>query len=841
MHIQSLNGHWDLRHEALAVTGTAGERLVTKRESNWLAASVPGEVHLDLMKAEMMPEPLQSLNASKCRWPEDRSWWYRKLFIADPELLTSDRIELVFEGIDYYGQVFLNGVALGDAENAFVPTVFLPGNALRAGENELLVRVTAGTERATDQTVGESTAQTPYGHRGSFKGIRELRKPQFSYGWDWVDALPNIGLWRGVTLQGYRHGRLADVRTGVTFTDQGKARILIEAGVENLHPWAEREGQLRVRLTGPREYDQHTQLDLVAQIGMKTHKIPLLVDHPEKWWPNGMGAQPLYWLTVELWMDGERVDVWENNIGLRTVGVDRASLPEGRRFAIQVNGEDVFCKGGNWIPADAILARVTPEKIEALVQEAANAHCTMLRVWGGGIYESDAFYDACDRHGILVWQDFMFACSPYPDQSEAFQDKIRKEATAAIRRLRHHPCLAVWCGNNENIWGFADWWNKDKTFPAPELELGGTILYGRILPEVCRTLDPDRPYWPGSPCGGATPNSEISGDCHWWGLGTMHADCSRRYRHEVYDECRARFVSEYGVIGPCHLASFREALAPEELTIESAAWKAHTNTFEKETTPAAIRYHYAAPEGLSLEKYIRYGQMFQATMYGRTIEALRFRKRDAVDDCQGALIWMWNDCWCETGWTPIDYALRRKPSYYWLKNACYPLRALVRPREGRLVTRIVNDRLTSVDVTLHRGWMPVGARTAAPQLEHTSLRISGNDMVEVGAVRIPPELELSPAEWFYAAWCEGDGIDPIASMWFLKPFRELNRSSAAIDVQVTGRRVTLTSPVYCHGVAYADDGAAVFTDNFFDLLPNIPKTIDCVAERMPDELAFTCL
>ncbi len=841
MHRQDLSGDWELRQESLAVSGERGARQVAGREADWLAATVPGEVHLELVKAGVMPEPLHSLNAPHCRWPEDRSWWYRKRFTADAQLLAADRVELSCEGVDYYGQVFLNGTCLGETENAFVPAVFTLKGHLRVGENELLIRVTVGTERAEDQTVGEATPQKPYGHRTSFKGIRELRKPQFTYGWDWVEALPNIGLWRGVSLWGYRRGRLAEVRPAVSFTPEGAARVRVETGVENLHPWAESEAEVTVRLTGPGGDSYETRQAFVAQVGVQTPELELTVSRPERWWPNGLGGQPLYRLCVELQLAGETVDVWEKSIGLRTVGIDRTPLPEGRRFAIQVNGEDVFCKGGNWIPADAILARVTPEKLEALVRAAAEANCTMLRVWGGGIYEADAFYEACDRYGILVWQDFMFACSPYPDQTAAFQDKIRREAAAAVRRLRHHPCLALWSGNNENVWGFADWWNSGKQFPAPDLELGGTVVYGQILPEVCRTLDPERPYWPGSPCGGDKPNSETSGDCHWWGPGTMHADLTRRYRHEIYDECRARFVSEYGVIGPCHLASFREALKPEELTVDSPAWKAHTNTFEKETTPAAIRHHYADPENLPLADYVRYGQMFQAQMYGRTIEALRFRQHDAIDDCQGALIWMWNDCWCETGWTPIDYALRRKASFYWIKNACYPVRALVRRRGERLVTRLVNDRREAVELTVRQGWLPVDTRRAEPRLESRTLRLAAGGMIEIGAAAIPPEQELPPEEWFYAAWGEGENLEHIPSVWLLRPFRRLRPARDEIEVKRTGRQLTLTSPVYCHGVAYADEGAALLSDNYFDLLPNLPKTVEWRGERMPAELSFRAL
>jgi beta-mannosidase len=582
------------------------------------------------------------------------------------------------------------------------------------------------------------------------------------------------------------------------------------------------------------------RLGLRAPVGRSLAATEVEIAKPQLWWPNGMGQQPLYRVTAELVAEEKLCDRRELEIGLRTVDIDRAPLRSGgSRFCIRVNGKEIFCKGGNWIPADAILARVNQKKYETLVADAKNANINMLRVWGGGIYESPAFYEACDRAGILVWQDFMFSCALYPDEDEEFCNLVRTEAEAVIRQLRHHPCIAPWCGNNENIWGFAEWWNQGKVAGDRDLRIGGSVVYNQILPDACRALDPARPYWPSSPFGGDSPNCETDGDCHWWLPFTMNPDINRRISHEVFDECRGRFVSEYGVIGPCHPDSVKQYLKHEERHVNSRAWKEHTNTFENATIPAAIQRHYADVAELDISKRTLFAQLFQASMYGRTIEALRFRKNDPTDDCQGALIWMYNDCWGETGWTPIDYYLRRKPSYYWIRNACAPTKAIVRRRKNALVTRIVNDTLHAHEVEAHYGWMRVDGSDARMQVE--PLTLPANGVREVCREPIPIATKLDPREWIYIAYLTGDGIEMCPSISLLAPYRELVTAEPDIRVTRSPHEVQLVSQVYCHAVHCEDGGRPLLSDNYFDLLPGVPKSVEIVATKLPGPLRFRAL
>ena len=832
-----LGGSWKVLECPLSRIGTRGLGAVKRTRGGWIDVRVPGEIHIDLMRAGRMPEPLVSTNAPRCRWPEKRSWWFRTFFDVPQAFLGHERQELVFEGIDLFGQVFVNGELLGEAVNAFVPAVFDVRGKLRAKRNEVVVRVTCGAELAPSDDQPKPIRRRVYGNRNSFPGVAHLRKPQFSYGWDWVDALPNIGLWRPVGLRAYSGVVLDDIRLD---TVVARRRVYLDTTVtlDNLHPWSERPCRLELSIKPPSGRIIRHIWQNGAQAGLSRVHARIEVPGAKLWWPNGIGEQPLYDVTVRVLTGRRESDRRQLRIGLRTVDIDRSPLAGGgSRFCIRVNGKDVFCKGGNWVPADGIIARVTEAKYRRLVSEAVAANLNMLRVWGGGVYESPAFYKACDEAGILVWQDFMFACAQYPDHRPEFRNAVRDEAEAVVRSLRNHPCIALWSGNNENHWAFAQWWNNERLARGGEPKVGGAFVYNRILPEVCGALDPGRPYWPGSPYGGDLPNSETDGDCHWWGQGTMNRDINRRIRDEVYDECTARFVSEYGVIGPCSMASVRQFLEPGEIRVGSKAWREHTNTFEKDTTPAAIRYHYADPEGLDVESYILYGQMFQAVLYGRSIEALRFRKHDPVDDCQGALVWMFNDCWGEHGWSPIDYYLRRKPSYYWIRNACAPVRAIVRRRGNDLVTRIVNDTLQPIRAVLRHGWMRVDG--TEERLRSRTTRVPGNGMRELARDAIAPEMDQTA--WIYAAFFEGEFAATVPATWQGVPYRQLAVPEPDIRARVSGRTVTLESGAYAHGVHVNDDGEGVFSDNYLDLLPGLPRKVRIEKPASPKRLRFAAV
>lgn len=833
----SLNGTWQVRQEPLTLIGEAGLEQVRGAKEGWIPAQVPGEIHLDLMRAGLMTEPSVGMNAVADRWPETKSWWYRTAFEVDADFLNLERQLLIFDGLDLYAQVFVNGKLVGEATDAFVPQPFDVKSALRAGSNELIVRMTVGSELSPDDsppgqgqtphkpTFGEipnpARPGDPFGHRNWY-GRKWLRKPQASYGWDWQEALPNIGIIRGVRLEGRTYAALSDIRLD-TILQRGRASLELDAVLENLHPWSERACTLEITISPPgggAPIERRYALDAVPGRTPVRDAIP--VPNPKLWWPNGMGDQPLYQITARvLNREGATCDERGFHIGLRTVEIDREHLADGSRFCVRVNGQEVFCRGGNLGPHDIIPARIPDSKYEALVSEARNAHMTMFRINGVSDFEPPAFYDACDRAGILIFHDFPFSCATYPDQDERFRQVVRDETEAAVRMLRHHPSIAVWSGGNECIWGLCDWYNGDRSKP---FDLGGSRLYNQVLPEACRLMDPHRPYWPSSPCGGEDPGSDLSGDCHWWGA-YLSGDPLRRCRHEVFDECRGRFVSEWGFPAPCDMDSIAEYLGPDERKPGTPAWKTHTNQLVGDTLSSAIRYHYADPEKLTLAEWVEYGQMCQAFLHGHAMEALRFRKDDPVDDCQGALIWSYSDCWGETGWSLLDYYLRRKAGYYWVRRACAPVKVIVRRRGDRLVTRLVNDTLKPVAATVQYGWWRLDGK--GREVRSRQVTVPANGMRELGADTIPAAEKKVPAEWVYAAVLRGaDGIASDQSIWTLAPFRQMAVAKPAIKiVPLSDGWLEVSSTVFAHGVHVQDHGREVISDNWFDLLPDLPVRV----------------
>jgi len=825
-----LNGRWTAYRMRLTEVGEEGYRHFVELTEEPLIVEVPGEIHLDLMRVGQMEDPDVSDNAqSSCRWPEQYSWWYRRSFEVSADFLQQGRQEIVFEGIDLYGQIFLNGKLIGKTKNAFAAARFDIRRWMRAGKNELVVRVTSGMELPRPPNFpslswSASVSNAIYASRSYVsEGRRFLRKPAYSaYGWDFCDALPNVGICGGVRLEA-RSCIVIDYVRLDTIIVGGKVSLDGEIWLENLHPWREESVLLEVCVEPPTGAALIKRITVGVPGGRFVVPCRIEISDPQLWWPNGMGEQPLYVLTLKALCDDREVDRCVQRLGLRTVKLDRAPLDEGSRFCFKVNGQDVFCKGANWAPPDLVPSRMTAAHYRQLISDAKQAHFTMLRVNGVGLYEREEFYDACDQAGILVWQDFAFSCALYPQDDPEFRETVGNEARHAIRRLRHHPSLALWCGNNECAWTMAIKCGGE----CPE-EYSSLHTYNDLLPNVCHRLDPIRPYWPGSPAGGSDPNDPLSGDYHWWGEGEdFFGPEDRRMSHDAADRCRARFVSEYGVIGPASKRSVECFLKPHERTPGSVGWKIHTNVFAGDRVEAGIRNHYGDPQRLSWEQYILYGQMFQAQLQGRAVDAMRFRKHDPVDDCQGVLVWSYNDTWGEIGWSIVDHYGRRKPSYYWYKRSAAPVKILVRSRGAELVTRVVNDTLNVYDATVRCGWMRVDGQSA--ELLNRTIIVPANGMVEVARTPLPSASELDPRHWLYAAILTGEGFSDDQAIWLLAPYVDIEAPCPMVSTRVDGDVLEVSSPVYCHGVHLEDDDREPLADNYFDLLPGIPRRIPLIS------------
>jgi beta-mannosidase len=487
-----------------------------------------------------------------------------------------------------------------------------------------------------------------------------MRKMACNFGWDWGPTVVTSGLWQGVSLQSWSKARLRSIRPEITLAGaDGHVRIHaeVEGDAANL--------SLRVSVGGE---------TITAPLGTAEITVP----NPELWWPTGLGNQPLYALTVDL-LDGEAVlDTWQRDIGFRSLRLDTAPDDEGTRFAFIINDVPVYICGANWIPDDCFLPRVTPERYAARIAQAKAANINMLRVWGGGIYETDAFYEECDRQGMLVWQDFLFACAAYPEEGD-LPAEIEAEARENIVRLMPHPSLVLWNGNNENIWGWFDWgWQdvlKNRTW--------GLGYYLDLLPRLIAELDPTRPYWAGSPYSGSMdihPNDPAHGCTHLW-------DVWNEIGYEHYADSVPRFCSEFGWQAPPTWATLTQSVHDNPLTPTSpGVWHHQKATIGNDKLLRGLKSHL--PEPKNMDDWHFATQLNQARAIKFGIEHLRsFRGRN-----MGTIVWQLNDCWPVTSWAAIDGYGRLKPLWYALRAVYHPHLLTIQPRGDGLSVVAVNER-----------------------------------------------------------------------------------------------------------------------------------------------------
>ncbi|GAA2403847.1 glycoside hydrolase family 2 protein [Streptomyces glaucosporus] len=662
---QTLHDGWKLS----ATAGPVPEHVAGRT----VPAAVPGSVHLDLLAAGLFPDPYLDRAEEELVWAHRTDWRYALAFEAAAPG-PGERVDLVFEGLDTVATVELDGTVLGSTANMHRGYRFDVRDALAGGgSHELAVSFRSALEYAEEVERRLGRRDHVYPHP-----FNMVRKMACSFGWDWGPDLQTAGIWKPVRLERWHTARLARVRPLVTVDADGTGRAEVHVDIERSGLDGDAGG---------------TPLELTATVAGRTGRVTVpagesgavltvTVPGARLWWPVGHGDQPLYDLAVTLRAAGagEPLDGWERRIGFRTVTVDTAPDEIGTPFTVVVNDKPIFVKGANWIPDDHFLTRITRERLERRVDQAVGAHMNLLRVWGGGIYETDDFYDVCDERGVLVWQDFPFACASYPEE-EPLWSEVEAEARENVVRLASHPSLALWNGANENMWGFRDWgW--------PEQLQGrtwGLGYYTDLLPSIVAELDPTRfysansPYNPGAPVDGLHPNDENHGTRHEWEVWNR-AD----YTH--YRDHIPRFCSEFGFQGPPTWATLTTWIHDDPLTPASPAFLLHQKAEDGNgKLDRGMAPHL--PEPKTFEDWHWATQLNQARAVAFGIEHFRsWWPRTA-----GAVVWQLNDCWPVTSWAAVDGDGRLKPLWYGLRHAYAPRLLTVQPRDGRLVLIAVND------------------------------------------------------------------------------------------------------------------------------------------------------
>ncbi|MES5818533.1 glycoside hydrolase family 2 protein [Streptomyces sp. RG80] len=762
---------------------------ILRHDGDALPASVPGCVHTDLLAAGVIPDPFLGRNETEVAWVGRRDWTYETELRAGPGASGHEQTDLVFEGLDTAAEVLLDGRVLGRTRNMHRSYRF----DVTGLEGRLSVRFVSAYAEA--EAVRGALGERPAAYDEPFQYIRKMA---CSFGWDWGPTLVTAGIWRPARLEHWSTARISRVRPLVT-VEQGLGVVELAVDVERTRveaplAVAATVGGVRVR----------------AAIDGASGTVRLEVPDVELWWPRGYGEQPLYDVELRLLHGDDELDAWRRRIGFRTVGLDRSADEHGTGFTFVVNGERLFARGVNWIPDDVFPSRITRERYRERLTQAAGAGVDLVRIWGGGIYESEDFYDVCDELGLLVWQDFPFACAAYPEE-QPLRGEVEAEARENVVRLMPHPSLVLWNGNNENLWGFRDWGWEERLAG----DSWGEGYYLGVLPRVVAELDPTRPYTAGSPWSGSWerhPNDPAHGTHHSWEV----------WNREDYAKYRAnvpRFMAEFGWQAPPAYATLRAALPGEELTPDSPGMLHHQKADDGNgKLRRGLERHFAFPEG-DFDRWHYLTQVNQARAVATGIE--HWRSHWPV--CAGTVVWQLNDCWPVTSWAAIDGHGREKPLYHELR----------RLYADRLLT--VQGRVVAVVNQAPHAW------TGAVRLRRMSVdgALIGEASAEFGAgaravarVDVPKELEPVGSKEFLVA--DADGLRALS---FAAPDREIPYPRPEFEVALVPGGVQVTARTLVRDLLLqADrlDPEARADRGLVTLLPGEQVTIGVSGWKTPD-------
>jgi beta-mannosidase len=761
-------------------------------------ATIPGTVHTDLFANQLIPDPFFGANEKQVQWIENENWEYETTFLLSEKEISNENIELEFEGLDTYATVYINGKIVLEADNMFRKWIISAKNHLKKGKNHLKIVFLSAIQKGKEEA--EKLSYTLPEKERVF-----VRKAQYQFGWDWAPRFVTAGIWKKVQLKFWNSAKIENIKySQVELNDQ---KAILEFTTE-IHVSEVKTIQLKIN-----EKSETFHL----KKGTNKVKMHYEISNPKRWWCNGLGFPHQYEFYFSLEQSRKIIDNKELKIGLRTIELVQDKDEFGTSFYFKLNGKPVFMKGANYIPQDSFIPKQTPSSYHETIQNARKANMNMLRVWGGGVYADDEFYNACDANGILVWQDFMFACAMYPGD-EQFVENVKQEVIYNVNRLQNHPSIALWCGNNEIDEGWHNWgWQKQfKYSQADSTQIWKD--YKKVFHEMIpKTLDSllskeKNLYWPSSPSiGWGRKESLTQGDSHYWGVWWG------KEPFEMYKKKVGRFMSEYGFQGMPNMETLKKVLTKEDFNFTSDAFKNH----QKHPTGFETINEYMArdfPVPYSLEKYNYVSQLLQARGMKIAIEAHRLAK----PYCMGSLYWQLNDCWPVTSWSTLDYYGNWKAAHYQVKESFAPILLAVTENADGYSIIGSNDNLKAISGTLavklidfsgKELWTASKECTLSDEINTTCMQISNADLPKFVKEKTVLEIEFTSNQ-----------KKSIAHHYFVKP-KELQLKKPTIEIKIVGETLielktnTLAKNVYLQ----AND--AFFEENYFDLLPGIPKII----------------
>jgi beta-mannosidase len=802
-------------------------------ESGWLPATVPGDVHLDLLANKKIPDPFFRDNEPKLQWIEKESWEYQLTFDVTPAFLARSNVDLVFDGLDAASQVYLNGVQVLSADNMFrVWRVPVKGH-LHAGKN--LLRVVFPSPDTAAQAVA---AADPWQPRTLTAPKTYIRKAAYEYGWDWGPTFVTSGIWRPVRIEAWDKVRIADFAIRQRDVSREVAHLDAEVELE-----ASSAGPARVSVQYT-DNGKPVTLSTAANLhpGRNIVDIPIEIRQPRLWYPAGYGDQPLYEFTAQAGVGASVAESRKVRVGLRSIVLDRHLDQWGRSFQLLVNGIPVFAKGADVIPFDSFPNRVTSANYRRILESARDANMNMIRHWGGGYYETDEFYSICDELGIMVWQDFMFGNDWQPG-TYPFKLNIEAEAEDQVRRLRNHPSIVVWCGNNETE-AAMEWGPRDKLPLDVKYQMWQDYLteFSGILPRVVARLAPETPYWPSSPSADyeALSAHYQSGDAHIWDV--WHG----RVPFSTYETHHARFVTEYGFQSFPEMRTVEAFTEPEDRTgIMTPVMLGHQKNNEGNSLiHDYLLKDYSEPKDFPSFLYV--SQVLQAE--GIKIGAEHFRR--SRPETMGSIFWQLNDCWPVASWSSIDYYGRWKALQYYARRFYAPILVSPHVEDGSLKVYIVSDKTAAQDGTLRVRLMDFDGKVLLEEMHAVDVvplaskvyldwplkKLADAGAADTSRVFVVAELQIGGASDF--AW---NGTLVSRNLAYLAPTKEIHLLPATLKVETTGAngtyKIRITSPVLARSVYLSFGNLDVqLSDNYVNILPGETAEITATSAASLDSL-----
>jgi beta-mannosidase len=763
--------------------------------NDWKSASVPGNVFTDLLDHKLIPDPFIKTNEEKVQWVATKNWEYKTIFNISEEELQKEFIEITFEGLDTYAKVFVNNQLLATTNNAFrAYTIDIKAHAKKA--NEIRIEF---TNTDTIETVKEkiNPYKLPEGKR------IYTRKAQFQYGWDWGPKLNTSGIWKAIKLRAWDDIRFNDIYIKQQTVTSENANFEIEFTIEsstdksaNIFTVANKQSQTNL---------------IEIKKGAHIYSISFDIKNPQLWWTHNLGTPHLYPFDFQLIENNRIKDEKTIKKGIRTIKLITDKDEKGATFHFELNGKPVYMKGTNYIPQNSFQNKVSDNHYEKLLTDVTNSNMNMLRVWGGGIYENDIFYDLCDEKGILVWQDFMFACAMYPGDKE-FLANIEQEAIEQVTRLRNHSSIALWCGNNENVEGWNRWnWQVGRTEKEKtEIWEDYQVVFSNILPKTVANLNAEINYWESSPkYGRGNPKHEFEGDAHDWGV--WHD--ANPFEH--FEEKVPRFMSEYGFQSFPSYETLRYINQSETIDLKTAAIKSHQKHSRGfQLIEEYMERDYTIPTNDADYAYV--SQLLQAKGITMGIEAHRRAKPYNM----GTLYWQLNDCWPAISWSSIDYFGNWKALQYKAKKSFENLLISSRIQNDTIHTFIINDTFESIQGNLALELQDFNGDVVWSDSKKANVLSSSSE----GFYQLPINNFDKSRVVLVAKFNE------VRSLFYLEKPKNLQLLKGAISKTITqtdtGFTITLKSTVLQKEVFLATKQKGHFSDNFFDLLPNQEVSIE---------------